>query len=156
MADDTKRDPIEEERLKLVAETKKLELESRELQTKIEILAIDKEKIAAERDKVAAEARTAVAAAAQAEIEANTKDMAFKEFLASNRYHHTIRFNEEVTDGTVDALIERLNIWHRNDPGCTIEIVFNSPGGSTVAGVELLDYLGELKQPWTEIKDDGT
>jgi ATP-dependent protease ClpP protease subunit len=41
--------------------------------------------------------------------------------------------------------VDELTIWSRLNPESPIDIVFNSPGGSTVEGNYLYDYLQELR-----------
>ena len=40
----------------------------------------------------------------------------------------------------------QLTTWSRTDPGCDMEIVFNSPGGSIIAGMHLFDHICALRR----------
>ncbi len=55
-------------------------------------------------------------------------------------------FNDPVSSSSVGACISQLNIWTRTDPGCDIEIIFNSPGGGVIDGMALYDYLQTLRR----------
>ena len=65
---------------------------------------------------------------------------------ANNRNRQIYHFNDTVTKTTVDRAICRLTQWHLLKPGCEIEIMFNSPGGSVFAGMDLFDYIQELRR----------
>ena len=161
MSDTQQKPPInvEEERQKLITETEKIKLEITHMREQLQQsdllkhqIELENGRIEAEREKIAAEAREAQARARYAELETESRERAYKEVLAGNKYNNVIRFNEEVNEGTVDVVMERLNVWHVTNPGSTIELIFNSPGGSLVDGMELFDYLQELKQEWTDDK----
>lgn len=68
-----------------------------------------------------------------------------EEELASNRYHQVYAFGNDVSFTSVDHCITRLSQWHRNQPGCDIEIIFTSPGGDVIAGMQLFDYVQYLR-----------
>lgn len=68
-----------------------------------------------------------------------------KEILAQDKYHHVYPFGNDVSFTTVDRCIEQLAEWDRNDPGCEIEIIFTSPGGEVIAGMQLFDYIQLLR-----------
>jgi len=123
------------------------EVEANVLKTKAEAAAA-----LAEADRNAAEARKFVAEARSAEAEAETNEIDLdrtrrlrERELASDTYHHVYRFTSQVDAGSVAACMKELNDWHRNCPGCDIEVVFFSPGGSVMPGMMLYDYFTELK-----------
>lgn len=64
-----------------------------------------------------------------------------EDHLATDRYHHIYTFNGAVGDSSVRQCITQLTNWMRKNPGCDIEIVFNSPGGSVVDGMALFDFI---------------
>ncbi len=66
--------------------------------------------------------------------------------MARDRYHHVFRFNGTVMGESVDEAIDQLTIWHRIDPGCDIEVIFDSPGGDVITGMDLFDFIQELKR----------
>lgn len=100
-----------------------------------------------------AETRKAVAEAHKAEVEAEAYvlDLEKKQELrrlerTSDRYHHVFYFNEVVNAKSVEEAIAHLTSWSRLDPGCDIEVVLNSPGGSIMAGVAFYDFLTDLRR----------
>ena len=128
---------------------------------------VNPEKEAAEIEKLRAEAafsraqtekELALAESARMDTERNNIAMEFDRLrveelrtehdrkYASDHYHHTYRFNGSVDSRSVDTVIKELTVWDRTTPGCDIEIVFNSPGGSVIDGFDLYDFLQELKR----------
>lgn len=99
----------------------------------------------AEAMKFAAEAREASARAEQEEIDAREAKREEEEALAGDKYHHTYQFTSEVSGTSVNQCIERLSKWSRQEPGCHIEVIFNSPGGGVIAGMALFDFLLDLR-----------
>jgi ATP-dependent Clp endopeptidase proteolytic subunit ClpP len=65
--------------------------------------------------------------------------------LTDYRFDHTLNFIGAVTDGTTQTAIERLHQFDVIDPKCDITITINSPGGSSVAGMALFDYIRYLR-----------
>lgn len=115
--------------------------------TAAEVIKLEAEaqKFQAEARKANAEAVGHEALAAGLELELTQRLRAESRELARDEYHHVYVFDEAVGDKTVTACMHKLAEWSRNDPGCDIEIVFNSPGGSVIAGMALYDYLAALK-----------
>lgn len=95
----------------------------------------------AEAAKFLAEAREADAKARVAELEASHKERQRAEADAADVHHHVYRFNSEVTESSCEKAISKLTEWHRLDPGCDIEVIFYSPGGSVIDGFTLFDHL---------------
>jgi ATP-dependent protease ClpP protease subunit len=110
---------------KLKAEAKKLKAEAR--------------KAKADAVKADADARVATLKAAEAEESA-------AEELVSDENCHVYRFSGAVTEATTRACIARLNVWHRLDPECDIEIIFNSPGGLVMDGMALFDQIAAFSK----------
>ena len=123
-------------------------------------------KTRAEAAKAEAEARKAKAEATKTEheakgakIEAEEAEYALKKVavqyerdmekrkreLAANSYHHIYVFNEQIQGSSVEKCIEELNFWHRDAPECDIEVVFFSPGGRVIDGMNLFDYIQHLR-----------
>ena len=107
----------------------------------------------AEAEHKLAQAREKAALAAEAEYEARKMqisleqvEFAYKNELAKDVYHHVYQFNDRVDGGAVQNCISQLRTWMRNDPGCDIEIVFFSPGGSVIDGMALFDFIQELRR----------
>lgn len=73
--------------------------------------------------------------------------------LASNHYYHEFEFSGSVTEGSVGDCLAQLALWHRLEPGrrdeagvlvepgCDMHIIMDSPGGSVIDGMHLLDQL---------------
>tara|TARA_R110002020_G_C16273777_1_gene771315 strand:+ start:559 stop:1329 length:771 start_codon:yes stop_codon:yes gene_type:complete len=55
------------------------------------------------------------------------------------------RFGSEVSGGSVERCMSKLTEWSRLNPGCNIEIIFSSPGGSIIDGFELFDFIQHLR-----------
>ena len=117
-------DLIEYERKRLLAETR------REL---------------ADARKLEAEALTAEAAAEVARLNADDLARIHAEEAALDDRVGVYKFNESVSGASVTKCISTLSRWSRIRPGCDMEIVFNSPGGSVIDGFALYDFLTELK-----------
>jgi ATP-dependent Clp endopeptidase proteolytic subunit ClpP len=111
-----------------------------------EIAATEAEtvKLLAEADKLRAETRRAEADAARAEIEARKSARAEAAELAKDENHRVYRFIGPVNNTSVGACVVKLTEWARITPGCDIEVVFFSPGGSVIDGFALFDFLRSL------------
>lgn len=68
-----------------------------------------------------------------------------REELASNKYHHKYNFTVGIDGPSCQALMDTMEIWSRNDPGCDMEIVFSSPGGSVIDGMALFDFIMSMR-----------
>lgn len=104
------------------------------------------------------EARKVAAEAAKAEHEAEVASIALareqekrRRELAADEHHHVYVFDGSVTPSSVKACMTQLNQWARNDPGCAIEVVFNSPGGSVIDGMALWDHIQSLRAKGHEV-----
>jgi ATP-dependent Clp endopeptidase proteolytic subunit ClpP len=64
--------------------------------------------------------------------------------LAGDSYHHVYRFQQEVDELSTSVCMSTLARWARMDPKCDMEIIFNSPGGSSIHGLALYDFLKDL------------
>lgn len=95
----------------------------------------------AEADKASAEAQEATAKAHIAEIDARKKIREEREREAGDAFHHVYRFSNVVSDETASKCASKLTEWHRLDPGCDIEIIFDSPGGAVFPGLALFDHI---------------
>jgi len=105
-------------------------------------------KLEAETRKLEAEADAARTNARVAEITLETAERVREKTLAGNEYHHVLDFTQSVGPGSVGNAMSQLDIWRRVDPGCDIEIRFNSPGGEVLSGMAFFDYIRSLR-------DDG-
>ena len=126
------REPTDEERQKWLAEARKADAEA--------------QKFLSEARKSAAEASQAESALAIAVIAQEKIERAYAEERAHNRYFHIYHYTSEINESSVSKCMDQLNIWHRLDPGCPIEVIFTSPGGSVMQGMVLFDYIQELRR----------
>ena len=118
----------------------------------IDLKAAKLKLLEAQREKELSEARFNKAEAKKAEIEAHGYQIDLdkkvderKAVLANDLYNKTYYFSKDVNAGTATNCMERLAYWNRTDPGCDIEIVFNSPGGDVTHGLALFDFIQEIK-----------
>lgn len=58
----------------------------------------------------------------------------------------TYRFTEEVTQKSVSACVQQLDLWSFMHPGRALEVVFTSPGGSVYHGLALFDHIRMLSR----------
>ena len=63
---------------------------------------------------------------------------------ATDENNHVYRFEGSVSGESVTKCMAKLTQWHRQDPECTIEVIFSSPGGSIFDGMKLFDFIVEL------------
>jgi len=105
----------------------------------------------AQAEKARQEAITAKAEADAATISADRTREKYARELAGNEYHHVYEFNSVVGESSVKECMTKLTEWHRRAPGCAIEIVFNSPGGSVIPGMALFDHILELRAQGHEV-----
>jgi len=146
------------------AEDRKADAEARKLEVETELMAT---KIAAEVEKLKAEARNSAASAAKSAAEADEAlERAHQERmkakvaqiahdrehekrqreLADFRHGRVYVFDGAVKSDSVANCVRELRYWSQIDPGCDIEIMFDSPGGSVFDGLALYDYIQELKR----------
>ena len=114
--------------------------------------AAEADKIVAEASLAKAQARQATAEARKAEAEASQQEIKLKEAQktllkqkATDEENYLYRFNKDVSTHSVAACMSKLTEWSRISPGCDIEIVFSSPGGSIIDGFELFAFIQELR-----------
>jgi len=105
----------------------------------------------AEAAKLEAEARRAELEAAGFElhiergrIEVAKARRAEAAELAKDDNNHVYRFIGTVNSQSVGNCCAKLTEWSRRDPGCDIEIVFSSGGGSIFDGFILFDFVRAL------------
>lgn len=102
--------------------------------------------------KLEAEAAKAEAERVKVQFEADAAGLTFRKSQeeydkdrAADEYNHTYRFNGEVNAQSVQKAMTKLTQWHRQDPNCDIEIIFDSPGGSVFDGFTLYDHIVWLR-----------
>lgn len=114
-------------------------------QLKRELLEQRVRRYRAGAEKEEHEARFAKAEADEQEVSARSVLENERRRLARDDYHHVYVFSDPVRADSVQLCIRQLAEWSRNDPGCDMEIIFNSPGGSVTDGMHLYDYIQALK-----------
>lgn len=110
----------------------------------LELKGLEAEEKRATARKTLAEAIKAETEAAAYELDLQKKVEARQLEKANDHYHRVYHFSTPVSEKSVEACMDRLTLWSRIDPGCDIEVVFNSPGGSVTDGMALFDFLQEL------------
>jgi ATP-dependent protease ClpP protease subunit len=127
--------------VKALAEARKYEAEA----TNLEVNETDVE---VERNIRLADLRSTVAAADQAETEAEisriTMDAQLRQekfTLLSDHYHNHMDFRCDVDYKSVDKALQQLRIWDRIDPKSSWFIDIQSDGGSALDGFALFDRL---------------
>jgi len=124
-----------------------------------EEVAADVAKTEAETTKLRAEAKKAEAEALKAQLEADEQACDLEVALLAlakmkekderekldDKYRHVYQFVGEVNEAKCTTCIKELTYWHRKDPGCRIEVIFNTPGGSVIDGMALFDYITFLR-----------
>jgi ATP-dependent Clp endopeptidase proteolytic subunit ClpP len=106
---------LREEQMRLATDLARVELRKSELSTKYEEIALRK----SARDE--------------------------QLLLTDWRYCNTLNFIGTVDRGSVTTAVDKLHQYSVTNPGCDIEIVFNSPGGSVIDGMMLFDYIRFLR-----------
>lgn len=108
--------------------------------------AAEAEKAAAEARKLTAEAEKVESELAVVHISQRKAERAEREEMTALKYFHVYNYTSAVSEATVKNCMEQLNIWHRLEPGCDIEVIFTSPGGTVIEGMVLFDYLQMLQR----------
>lgn len=110
-----------------------------------DLVQYEQKRLEAETRKLLAEAAESEASAGivNLSLEAAARDHA--EAAAADFRNHIFHFAGPVNSASVAQCQRTLAAWSRLAPGCDIEIVFNSPGGSVVDGMALWDYLEHVK-----------
>lgn len=110
------------------------------------------DKIHADTQASLADARKTLAEAEEAEIKVQEARLRLERVerehrikLSEDQENHVYRFSGSVGDESVHDCMKKLTHWSRIDPGCDMEIVFSSGGGSIIAGFELFDFIQSLR-----------
>ena len=127
---------IETEKIKRDVELKKL-LQPKELDFQQKKIDIQLKKLQSEAEKAEYEAKLMV-------LSYNINKREEDKVLTSDKLNKVYRFTNPVTDGSVADCMQVMTRWSRLDPGCAMEIVFCSPGGSIVDGFALFDFIKDL------------
>lgn len=122
------------------------QLTTPEIEANIKKATAEAEKAAAEAKKFLSEARIAEMLEGVQRIALEKAEEERKIERSGNYFHHIYDFTSEVGYNSVRNCLAQLRIWERNDPGCDIEIIFSSPGGSIIDGMVLFDYIQKLRR----------
>tara|TARA_R110002050_G_scaffold68910_2_gene149281 strand:+ start:839 stop:1597 length:759 start_codon:yes stop_codon:yes gene_type:complete len=79
------------------------------------------------------------------EFELSREQKVEDQINATDAENRLYRFAHEVSELTVGRCMSRLTEWSRTKPGCSMEIIFSSPGGSIIDGFELFDHIQQLR-----------
>lgn len=123
------------------AEVAKILLEAEKLKADIESVKI-------EQRLKEAEARKALAAAMEAEHDAEMRKIRLEEnkrgealVAVTDFYQHIYVFDQTFSRASVNSCLNTLNAWHRTDANKAWNLVVDSPGGDAVAGMHLFDEI---------------
>lgn len=117
----------------------------KEVTASIQKTLAEVKKIEAEIRKIEADAQTAENYARLRKIEADKKEQEWRREKADDKENMIYRYNTIVDKTYVNDCMHTLTQWSRRHPGCDIEIVFSSGGGSIVDGFVLFDFIQELR-----------
>jgi ATP-dependent Clp endopeptidase proteolytic subunit ClpP len=109
------------------------------LTTALSLEELEKRKLIAEIGKLETEAQKISQDAVFGERANREKD-------ADANTHRTYTFYEAVKGVSVKSAMDEIGKWARREPGATIKIVLNSPGGSVLDGLALYDFLKILRE----------
>lgn len=143
------RQPSEEELRKASAEAAKAEAEAEQVRLQTEYLrntearAQQLHEIAVSNNKIAVD--SAKADLKFKNITLTRERRKEQALLADDTFNQVYLFDQAVRSDSVDTCIATLTQWMRTKPGCEIEIIFDSPGGSVIDGMHLWDFLNYLK-----------
>ena len=129
---DTPRPPTPEETAKVEAETRLADAETR-------------------RTEVEAETEAAKRAMALVDLEYQTikldrERLKWADEQADAKHRQIYYFSSSVDPGSARTCAKQLETWSHQDPGCHMEIIFTSPGGSIIDGMYLFDVIQTLRR----------
>lgn len=131
--------PHESEIQRNLAEARRLDAESAKF-------AAEVAKLAAEADEARARAQQAAVRLEVERISAEREQEKRRRELAAFERQHIFLFTEPVRADSCARCVHELNHWRQTAPGCDIEIMFDSPGGSVFDGLALFDYIQETRR----------
>lgn len=70
---------------------------------------------------------------------------------ANDVYYRRYSFTDPVGPDSVAHCMAMMSIWHRNNPGGDMEIVFTCPGGDVIQGFALYDFIRQMSRAGHEI-----
>jgi ATP-dependent Clp endopeptidase proteolytic subunit ClpP len=109
---------------------------------------LERRKLELEVAKLEAEVRQTEAVALEAEVDAARARHGWETRQEAYRSYH---FNAEINGSSVAGCISWLDHLARIDPSAPIEVIFNSPGGTVIDGLQLYDHILGLRAGGTPI-----
>lgn len=116
-----------------------------EIQADLDQKQAETDKIRIETAKFEVELKKAELELKEAEISYYNVHRKFQRERSIDEENHLYRYDGEISHGSVKSCMKKLTEWSRLDPGCDMEIVFSSPGGSIIDGFELFDFIQDLR-----------
>jgi ATP-dependent Clp protease protease subunit len=123
----------------------KIKQETARAVAQTEAALAEAEEFRANAKKSLAEAEQLKYQTLQDKIDAEKAERAEREELAGNKYNKKYNFTHAVDSKSAQELMNQLTIWSRQEPLCSMEIVFSSPGGSVIDGMALFDFIQSLR-----------
>ena len=133
----------DEEKSKLNAETQKVIDDNRRAD---EVHAQTILKLQAETNKLQKETGIGDVQFRSAQINYDNLHRQEQAALAQDIFHTTYFFTAQIDASSVRSCIDRLSYWHRTKPEAEITIIFSGPGGSVWEGLQLYDYIQQMKR----------
>ena len=129
------------------------ELTPAEIKAKIAMQEAAAAKLTAEAEQARAGARYSLAEALREECKLAVEQITRlreeekrERELAEDHYAHLYIFNDSVSSSSVAKCEKELTYWSRSNPKCEMTILFNSPGGEVVSGMDLFGFICELRR----------
>ena len=123
-----------------------------EIEADIAVKLAEARKSDAEARKLEAEAESAELYLEKAKFDIGIKKIAYDREIdreardkALDEENSLYRFTGEVSGTSVRNCMSKLTEWSRLKPEGDIEIIFSSPGGSIIDGMELFDFIQHLR-----------
>ena len=116
-----------------------------EIQADLDQKQAETDKIRIETAKFEVELKKAELELKEAEISYYNVHRKFQRERSIDEENHLYRYEGEISHGSVKSCMKKLTEGSRLAPGCDMEIVFSSPGGSIIDGFELFDFIQDLR-----------
>ena len=102
-------------------------------------------KHAAEQSVFEAQAAEIITRHRKGELDREREEYKYAQEQADDEHNRVYRLQGGIDSASVKTTINKLWTWSRQDPGCDIDLVFTSPGGSVIDGMALYDTIIELR-----------
>lgn len=128
------------------AEIAKLEAEAEAARATAETRREEARKYRAESERLEEDTRGAAVSRSMSEIQQRELARQEERNLVSDYFKRTYFFGEPVGGQSTRRCMATITEWSRLEPGCPMEIIFSSPGGSVIDGMALFDCIQELRR----------